>query len=318
MTSATDTTALIGLDWGTTSFRANRMDVDGRILDRLSSDLGIMAVVDGDFAAALRQQIAPWLTGPAQPPILASGMIGSRQGWHEAPYVDLPAGASELAGGLVSTTTDGGLAVHFVPGLSYRDAAGMPDVMRGEETQLIGAMDLAAEPGLFILPGTHSKWAIASEGRIRWFATFMTGEMFAVLKGHTILGRLMSGTEHDPAAFQRGLDDSISQGGAPSGLLHRLFAVRSLPLFEDIPQTGVASYLSGLLIGTEIAEASHLSPETSAVQSAVIVGRSDLAQHYASALAARGYSVDTADPDASAAGLHRLAVAAGLLHNGTR
>lgn len=313
MAPTPDTTALIGLDWGTTSFRAYRMNADGRIIDRLSSNRGILDVVDGNFAAALLDQIAPWLTGPVRPPILASGMIGSRQGWHEAPYVDLPAGTSELASGLVSTTANSGPTVHFVPGLSCRDQHGAPDVMRGEEAQLIGAMTPATEPRLFILPGTHSKWAVASEGRIRWFATFMTGEMFAVLKDHSILGRMMSGEEHDPATFRRGLEDSASKAGGSSGLLHRLFAVRSLPLFGDIPETGVASYLSGLLIGAELAEASQLLPDVAESRSAVIVGRSDLAQHYATALTARGYSVDTTDPDASAVGLHRLAVAAGLL-----
>lgn len=317
MVPTPDKTALIGLDWGTTSFRAYRMDADGRILDRLSSDLGIMAVADGDFAAALRQQIAPWLFGPAHPPILASGMIGSRQGWHEAPYVALPAGAPELADSLISTTDDGGPAVHFVPGLSYRDPSGAPDVMRGEETQLIGAMESADNSRLFILPGTHSKWVVASAGRIRWFATFLTGEMFAVLKNHSILGRLMSGTEHDPAAFQRGLEDSAPQAGDPSGLLHRLFGVRSLPLFGALPETGVESYLSGLLIGTELAEATRLLPDTGGFRSAVIVGRSDLARHYKTALVSRGISTESADPDICATGLYRLAVAAGLLPSET-
>lgn len=317
MVPATDKTALIGLDWGTTSFRAYRMGADGRILDRFSSDLGIMAVADGDFAAALRQQIAPWISGPAHPPILASGMIGSRQGWHEAPYVALPAGAPELADGLASTISGDGLTVHFVPGLSVREPGGTPDVMRGEETQLVGAMAPAAGPFLFILPGTHSKWAVASDGRIRWFATFLTGEMFAILKNHSILGRLMSGSTHDPAAFRQGLEDSATQGGDPSGLLHRLFGVRSLPLFGELPETGVESYLSGLLIGTELAEATRLLPDAGGSRSAVIVGRSDLARRYATALASRGFSTESADPDICATGLYRLAVAASLIASET-
>ena len=317
MPASNDQAALIGLDWGTTSFRAYRMAADGRILDRISSELGILAVADGDFAAALRHQIAPWIAGPELPPILASGMIGSRQGWHEAPYVDLPAGAADLAGRLATETGDGDLTVHFVPGLSRRDGDGAPDVMRGEETQLIGAMASMVGPCLFVLPGTHSKWVAAMDGSIRWFATFMTGEVFALLCKHSILGRLMSGSEHDPAAFRRGLEHAATKTGAAAGLLHRLFGARSLPLFGDLPETGVASYLSGLLIGTEIAEASHILPAATAVESVVIVGRSDLARHYETALSARGYSVDTADPDASAVGLHRLALAAGLLQTET-
>ena len=313
MAPASNETAVIGLDWGTTSFRAYRLGADGHILDHVSSEVGILAVTDGDFAAALRRQIAPWLAAPANPPILACGMIGSRQGWHEAPYVDLPAGTAELAGNLVSATPGGGPTIHFVPGLSWRDAEGVPDVMRGEETQLIGAMGCEAEPHLFVLPGTHSKWAVAADGRIRWFATFMTGEMFAVLTQHSILGRLMSGSDHDPSAFGRGLDAAMTAPGGTAGLLHRLFGARSLALFGDLPQTGVASYLSGLLIGTEIAEASNSLPATQAVRSVTIVGRSDLATRYATGLAAKGFSVDTADPDASAAGLHRLAAASALL-----
>lgn len=313
MAQSPDGTALIGLDWGTTSFRAYRLDADGRVLDRISSDVGILAVTDGEFAAALHSQITPWLTGPGTPPILACGMIGSRQGWHEAPYVDLPAGTAELAGSLVSATIQDGLTIHFVPGLSWRDAEGVPDVMRGEETQLIGAMGRDAEPSLFVLPGTHSKWAVAADGRIRWFATFMTGELFAILGQHSILGRLMSGSDHDPSAFRRGLDTAMTARSASAGLLHRLFSARSLPLFGDLPQTGVASYLSGLLIGTEIVEASNSLPDNADIRSVTIVGRSDLASRYATGLAAKGFAVDTADPDASAAGLHRLALTSALL-----
>lgn len=318
MTRPTGGTALIGLDWGTTSFRAYRLGADGQILDRVSSDAGILAVTDGDFAATLRHQIAPWLGGPDIAPILACGMIGSRQGWHEAPYVDLPAGTAELADKLVPTPLDGGSAIHFVPGLSWRDADGMPDVMRGEETQLIGAMGSDAGPRLFVLPGTHSKWAATADGRIFRFTTFMTGEVFAILSRHSILGRLMSGLDHDTSAFQRGLDSAMATPGHSAGLLHRLFGARSLPLFGDLPETGVASYLSGLLIGTEIVEASNSLPTSPPFQSVTIVGRSDLATRYATGLAAQGYSVDTADPDACAIGLYRLAVASALLQTESR
>ncbi len=313
MQPASDRTALIGLDWGTSSLRAYRLDDHGRVLERIASDGGILAVTDGDFAAALRHQIGNWLAGPDTPPVLACGMIGSRQGWHEAPYVDLPAGIGELAGNLATTTLAAGPPVHFVPGLARRDADGVPDVMRGEETQLIGAIDPDAGAQLFILPGTHSKWAVASDGRIDWFATFMTGELFAVLGRHSILGRLMSGNAHDAEAFQRGLDHALSAREGSPGLLQSLFSARSLPLFGDIPGSGVAPYLSGLLIGFEIAEASRLPAFKGAIGSPTIIGRSDLAEHYCTGLATLGLDASLADPDVCTAGLHRLAVAAGLL-----
>ena len=301
------------LDWGTTSFRAYRLDSNGQIRDRVASDAGILSVPDGDFAAALRAQIGDWLSEPDSPPILACGMIGSRQGWHETVYVDLPAGLDALAGNLATETAPGCPPVHFVPGLARRGADGVPDVMRGEETQLIGAIDAEAGPQLFVLPGTHSKWAVASAGRIDWFATFMTGELFAVLRRHSILGRLMSGDAHDAKAFQRGLDVALSGDGEGSGLLQSLFGARSLPLFGAIPETGVASYLSGLLIGSEIAEATRKPNVAAASRPPTIIGRSDLARHYATGLAAIGRDARVADPEICATGLYRLAGAAGLL-----
>ncbi len=315
MEPASDRAALIGLDWGTTSFRAYRMSVDGRILDSVDSDAGILAVGDGDFAAALQLQIGDWLKLPEAPPIIACGMIGSRQGWHETAYVDLPAGIETLAGNLVAVEPPGSPPVHFVPGLARRDDQGVPDVMRGEETQLVGAANAGSETRLFVLPGTHSKWAVVSQGRIEWFATFMTGEVFAVLSRHSILGRLMSGRDHEPAAFRRGLDRAMSSDA--SGLLHTLFGARGLPLFGDIPETGVASYLSGLLIGTEIAAATRNPAFDAGFDSVTIIGRSDLAERYADALGAAGIECDTAGADVCATGLHRLAAAAGILRTET-
>ena len=311
MQANSDVTALIGLDWGTTSFRAYRLGADGRVLDRIDSDVGILAVRDGDFAAALRQQIGPWLDA-APAPILACGMIGSRQGWYEAEYVDLPAGIELLAEHLLTANPEGCPTIRFVPGLSWRDAEGVPDVIRGEETQLVGAMDDEAGPRLFVLPGTHSKWALASGGRIEWFATFMTGEVFAILSKHSILGRLMSGRDHDPAAFRRGIDRALSAQG--SGLLHALFGARSLPLFGDIPESGVASYLSGLLIGTEISEATRNPALDVVPETVTIIGRSELARHYATGLEAKAIKAERAAPDICATGLHRLAMAAGILN----
>ena len=186
-------------------------------------------------------------------------MITWRQGWVEVPYCPCPAGSAELAAALAAPRDRGRAAIHFVPGLSLIGADGVPDVMRGEETQIIGAVGggrAVRGRRAIVLPGTHSKWALAEDGRIVWFATFMTGELFAVLKEHSILGRLMAGDAHDDAAFARGL--AYAQSG-PGGLLKRLFSVRTLGLFDRAAgERRSPSYLSGLLIGSEIARGAGL------------------------------------------------------------
>ena len=179
-------------------------------------------------------------------------MIGSRQGWREVAYAPCPAGLAELAHGLAPVTGLGGRVVHLVPGVARAaDPTGFPDVMRGEETQILGASSAAAGgQHCFVLPGTHSKWAWAEHGRIARFATYMTGEVYACLVQHSILGRLMSGHDADAEAFEQGLARARASAGDPPGrLLHDLFSARTLGLFAAVPPTGLASYLSGLLIG---------------------------------------------------------------------
>ncbi len=176
--------ALIGVDWGTTSARAYRIDAGGAVLETRAAPLGIQQV-RGDFAGALDALLGDWRHESI--PRLACGMIGSRQGWIEAPYVECPAAAASLARGIVETPDR---ALTIVPGLVDRDDEGVPDVMRGEETQIVGAVAGDASPTLAVLPGTHSKWAIARDGAIASFATYMTGEVYAVLREHSILGRM--------------------------------------------------------------------------------------------------------------------------------
>jgi 2-dehydro-3-deoxygalactonokinase len=303
--------ALIAIDWGTTSFRAALVDATGVIVDRIESPSGILNVTDGDFGGALDQAVGPWLQRHPVP-VMASGMIGSRQGWYEAPYVECPAGAVDLAGKLVSVTSPGGHEVWLVPGVMRLDGDGVPDVMRGEETQIVGCLDRHDPPRrVFILPGTHSKWAVVEEGRIARFATFMTGELFGVLRAHSILGRLMVGDAHAADAFRRGVEFAGKAGG---GLMKRLFSARTLPLFDKLPAAAVASYLSGLLIGHEIVEAGHWigSPHI-ATGRPTIVGSSNLAQRYAEALAILGIESQEGPGDAAVTGVRRILVAAGPL-----
>ena len=297
--------ALIGIDWGTSSLRAFLIARDGQILDQVASPQGIMHT--DDYAGVFHALVQPWLaTGTL--PIIASGMITSRNGWVETPYVDVPAGAEALAAALVPFTTDNGITLHFVTGMTT-EHAGAPDVMRGEETQIIGAAAMGMNQGSFVMPGTHSKWIRVTEGRIEDYTTYMTGELFATLSKHTILGALMSdasGTFHEEA-FGMGIAAGKTAGDQ---LLHKLFHVRTLPLFGKLHNKAVADYLSGLLIGAEIQAAQHLCSDQTPV---TIVGRDDLADRYEAGLHLFGIQSQRAPETIVAAGHLKIAEMAGLL-----
>lgn len=261
---------IIAVDWGTSALRAALVEGDGRVVRRAESVHGIMNVPGGDFARALAALVADW----PRMPVFAAGMIGSRQGWREVSYLPCPAGLDEIASGVAEAAP----GVFIVPGLECVGADGAPDVMRGEETQALGA---GIDDGIVVLPGTHSKWVRLERGRIVSFATFMTGEVFALLSQHSILARLMESEVHDEAAFERGLARGRADGSA---LLHDLFSVRTLGLFGVIPPSGLRSYLSGMVIGNEIAAAMRHGGEAPRA----IVGAPVLAARYQSALAAGG------------------------------
>jgi len=307
---------LIALDWGTTHLRAYRIERDGRVVAEVDSEHGILNVPDGDFEGVFQSVVGPWLAAGEPVSILACGMIGSRQGWIEAPYLPCPAGAADLAAGLASLDTRCGHRIWFVPGIRRVDHDGVPDVARGEETQIVGDFGAdAARSGLYVLPGTHSKWAFVENGRIVWFATFMTGELFAVLARHSILGRLMQEGRVDEAAFLRGAGYARAEKHGEGGLLKRLFSARTLALFGELQPVGVRSYLSGLLIGTEIEEALEciqaLAPPDR--REIAIIGAAELTAAYATALRARGIDCAPRSREVTARGLHRIATVAGLL-----
>lgn len=296
--------ALIALDWGTTRARAFRIDATGRVLDTRSGDLGVQRLSGATFPQALAQLTGDWSDERA--PRLACGMIGSRQGWREAAYVACPAGIDALAGALLEV--DAGAGFRIVPGVSVVDGDGVPDVMRGEETQIFG---LDAADGVAVLPGTHSKWVLVEGGRITRFATFMTGEAFAAMSGHTILGRLMTGTDHDEDGFARGVAHGGRDAAGRGGLLHRLFGARTLGLFDRVPGHALHSYLSGLLIGAEIAEARAWLGRPPA--EVAVIGAPALARSYAAALGAGGIRARIAPADAAARGAYAIARRAGLV-----
>ncbi len=306
---------LIGIDWGTSTLRAYLMTRAGEVRDTVVKAAGILHVPDGDFERVFDESVGPWLAQGGHIDVIASGMIGSRQGWVEAPYVSCPAGTSELAANLTPVRTRSGATLWLVPGIKRLDENGIPDVARGEETQMIGSLE-ADDKGesLFVLPGTHTKWAIVRDGRITWFATFMTGEVFGLLCKHSILGRLMEEGGDDAGAFQRGLRPAAQDAGGSGGLLKRLFSVRTLGLFGDLPKTGLRSYLSGLMIGSEIGEAKEVlgaklgrSPEP-----VTVISGSGLAAQYGEALRLFGFDCATLGEEVAARGLARIAAAAEL------
>ena len=281
---------MIAVDWGTTSFRARRVDADGVVSGAVDAPRGILSVTD--FPGTLRALVEPWLAD-GERRILMCGMVGSRQGWVEAPYLPCPAGPGEIARTLVRVPFSGA-EVWLAPGLTDRDAAGVPEVMRGEETQLLSVL---GADGPVCLPGTHTKWARVENGRVAGFATHMTGEVFAALRGHTILGRLMDGSPDEPGddeAFARGVRRA-SDGG---GLLHHLFGVRGLGLMGELAPAAAASYLSGLLLGHELAAA--LPPGGAAVR---LIGSPALCARYARAVALCGGRTTTVPGEPAVDGL---------------
>jgi 2-dehydro-3-deoxygalactonokinase len=293
---------VIGVDWGTSSFRAYLIGPGGTVEDEVGADLGIVRVERSRFENVLEEHVGPWLERRPDAPIVLSGMIGSRQGWVEAPYLECPAGLEDVARSLTRVETAGGRDAWVVPGVRWRDEDGVPDVMRGEETQIFGALEPAA-PGrrLFILPGTHSKWAVIEKGRIERFATYMTGEVFAVLSRHSLLGALMDHTADDPDAFRLG----VERARAPGGLLHHLFGARTLGLFGDVPPSGLRSYLSGVLIGHEAIAAAG---EAAGFEGgACVIGSPRLSRLYAVALEALGLEATVAGGAVAAQGLWRVA-----------
>jgi len=305
-------TSLIALDWGTSSLRAYRLGADGAVLERIESPLGILKVPGGDFDAVFEDTVGPWLDGTGNVPVITAGMIGSRQGWYEVPYLECPAGVVDLARGLKSLRTKNGRTVWFVPGVVYFDGDGVPDVERGEEAQVAGAFPEGdGRRNVLLVPGTHSKWMMAERGRLVWFSTFMTGEVFAVLCDHSILGRLMEGDGEDEDAFVRGLDYAARDEAHLGGLLKRLFSARSLGLFDKVPAAGIRSYLSGLLIGSEIREAGGCMGGDAGTMT--IIGGSELASLYGRAMRRAGYDCVEMGEEAMVRGLVRIAIAAELI-----
>lgn len=288
---------MICIDWGTSSFRAYRVDAGHIVVERREAPRGILHVPDGGFPAVLNELVGDWIQS-GETRLLLSGMVGSRQGWREAPYVEAPAGFQDLARSLVPVSA-GEASGFIVPGLLARGAADVPEIMRGEETQIMGLVDAMEPVALACLPGSHSKWARIVDGRIMDFTTAMTGEAFAAFRHHTILGRLMTGEAHDSAAF----DEGVTRAADPGGLLHHVFGARTRVIVGELAEGAAASYLSGILIGHDVGAALDLYGRDAIVH---LIGEPSLCALYARALAARRARSRIAPADAAILGLARI------------
>ncbi len=270
----------IAVDWGTTSLRAYAMGPGG-VLAEVSSDRGMGVLAKAEFEPALLDLIGPWIDGRAE--VLACGMVGSRQGWHEAPYRQVPCTPAEAATLVKVPVNDARLRLRLVPGLKQLAPA---DVMRGEETQIAGL--LARHPGrdgIACLPGTHSKWAEFSAGEVVSFQTYMTGEVFALLSERSVLRHGLTGAEGlDGDAFDAAVSDALSR---PEKIAARLFGIRAEGLVTGLAPTAARARLSGFLIGMELAgaRAYWLGRDIT------VIGAEALSALYARALTAQGLRV---------------------------
>jgi 2-dehydro-3-deoxygalactonokinase len=286
---------LVALDWGTSSLRGALLADDGSVLEERSFARGILTVDKGGFKAVFESCFGDWM----QPGTLCliAGMAGSQQGWMEAPYCPCPAGFTDIAAQL-AWVEPGRIAI--VPGLSI-DVKGIPDVMRGEETQVFGALQLLGlTDARLVLPGTHSKWVTVTHQRITDFSTWMTGEFYALLRQHSILARTLplTDTSHNDAAFEQGVAYALRG----DGLLHTAFSARTLSLFKRMASDALPSYLSGLVIGEEL-KCQRLKRG----DSVVVVGSEALTQKYIQALNQLGVLAQCVGNEATWHGLRKIA-----------
>jgi 2-dehydro-3-deoxygalactonokinase len=245
----------IAVDWGSTNRRAWALGADGGLLAERSDAAGLLAIQDRRFGESLAAFLHDWLT-PGMPVVMA-GMVGSRMGWVEVPYLAAPVPLADLAKKLMKAGRIDGSDCWIVPGVSF-DGPAQPEVMRGEECQMLGALlRQHRSDGAFLTPGTHSKWVRVADRKLLEFRTYITGEMFNLLRQSGTLAQLMTGEGDDKAAFAQG----VQATSGTSELLNRLFSARSLALFGRLPGDKIASYVSGMLVTTEMRDALATWPD---------------------------------------------------------
>jgi 2-dehydro-3-deoxygalactonokinase len=282
----------IAIDWGTTNRRAWRVTADGTLGESMRDSRGVLSLAADDYPG----ELATIRAHLGELPVIAAGMVGSNRGWREVPYVDAPADLAALATGALRLPEHDAL---LLPGVALRSGE-RADVMRGEEVQVLGALaaGLAPADALFCQPGTHNKWIATNHGRITDVATALTGELFALLRGHGILSAMLDGPVADGAAFRAG----VARGAGARDLTVALFEVRARVLLGRLDAADAASFASGVLIGADVGARADL--EGRPVQ---LLAGGDLATLYAAAIALCGGKALALDSErAFAAGIHRL------------
>ncbi|MGB0817757.1 MAG: 2-dehydro-3-deoxygalactonokinase [Candidatus Puniceispirillaceae bacterium] len=295
MAEAEQRPAFIGVDWGTSSFRAWLFDDKGGVLDLVQGPFGIRQITDQLFEKTLRTAIGSWLLAHEDIAVIMCGMIGSAQGWYEAGYLSGQIGVDELSSGMVKVP-DTQLNVMIVPGIRGVSVAGLNDVVRGEETLLAGWLQQPTDSeAVFCLPGTHSKWIVAREGQVNQLTTFMTGELFELMRTRSILAPLIDSqavadTKSD--IFCKGL--TLAQ--SPVGLLHQMFAIRAGALTGQFAKSDVLTLLSGVLVGAECLAVKSLVQN----RSVTLMSSGDLKQTYQNAFEHFGFVFKVADSEQAA------------------
>jgi 2-dehydro-3-deoxygalactonokinase len=298
------------LDWGTNDCRIWLLDQEGSIAERIESATGIQAVPKGGFENVLTEAVSDWRSTHGPLSILAAGMIGSRNGWVEMPYVPTPSGLADIARATRRVALQSGDVITFFPGLTDPNARPFPDVMRGEETQLAGLgleRDLVA-----VIPGGHAKWARIAGGRIESFQTFVTGETISCLVAHSFLARpAVRPAQTNIGAFERGLAIALNPDSSAGGLLARLFSLRTGWLAAGLMADEIADCLTGIITGWEFVEARDAGWFV-AGDSVVIVGDGDRTDLYRRAAVASGLAPTIASAELGPRGALSILGAAGL------
>ena len=293
-------------DWGTSQLRLFLCNGDGTALDTRSGPGAASA--DGRFAEIFDALTSRWSNLHGTLPAVLCGMVGSSIGWAQAPYVACPARPEQIVDGCIAVH---GGRVRIVPGLSCHNRFNAPDFLRGEETQILGALQLDTKlrrgRHLLCLPGTHTKWVVLDDGRVQDFITAPTGELFALLRDHSVLVRNPSGVEAQVGGTA--FDNGVAEFNAfPHGqLLHRLFECRSRMLAGELAAPATSAFLSGLLIASDINGALQTVPTGLASRTVQLIGAPQLTSLYTTALATRDYGTQELDGTAAAlAGLVRV------------
>ncbi|MHC2105323.1 2-dehydro-3-deoxygalactonokinase [Methylobacterium sp. WL64] len=282
--------AYIAVDWGTTNRRAYAMSAEGVVIDTQQDDRGVLALSPDDYPGAiarLRERFGAQV-------VVAAGMVGSTRGWREAPYIDAPAALRDLAAASLAVAHD----VRIIPGVALRSGP-RPDVMRGEEVQVLGAISSGAAPptALFCQPGTHNKWIATVDGAITDFATVMTGELFALVRTHGILAGMLDGAVADGPAFR----DGLRRGREARNLAAALFEVRAGVLLARLAPDDAAAYASGLMIGADVGTRTDL-----AERPVHLLGGGALAALYTVAITEAGGHAVAVPDGATTAGIHAI------------